>query len=117
MGSLGELERSIMENLWNAESGLTAAQIRDDLSSRNLALTTVHTVLTRLERKGFVARRKDVRPTVYTPQFTREDHMADLMTDVLNTAPDRQAVLARFLGNVSESDSQFLSRILGSLRA
>lgn len=112
--SLGELERSTMECVWDSPAGLTATAIRDTLADRDLALTTVHTVLSRLERKGFVSRNRQTRPTVYSATLSREDHMADLMTDVLDTAPDRHAVLARFVGSVSESDSQFLARLLGS---
>jgi len=42
----------------------------------------------------------------------REEHVAELMNEVLDQASDRQAVLARFLGTVSDSDTAFLSRLL-----
>lgn len=111
---MGDLERSLMEHLWDTPEGLTATELRESHLEKALALTTVHTVLSRLERKGFVRRQRGTRPTVYVSTLSREEHMAELMTDVLNTAPDRHAVLARFVGSVSESDSQFLVRLLGS---
>ena len=54
MASLGELERAVMEPLWAADGPLAATTLRDELADRGVALTTVHTVLTRLEQKGFV---------------------------------------------------------------
>lgn len=104
----------MMEQLWDAPGGKTATRLREDHVAKDLALTTVHTVLSRLERKGFVTRNRAARPTVYVASLSREEHMACLMTDVLDTAPDRRAVLARFVGSVSEADSQFLVRLLGA---
>ncbi|MBR7503643.1 BlaI/MecI/CopY family transcriptional regulator, partial [Mycobacterium tuberculosis] len=73
----------------------------------------IHTVLTRLEKKGFVTRDRSVRPHRYIAVSTREDHVAELMTEVLSQAPDRQAVLARFLGTVTEADENTLRNLLG----
>jgi predicted transcriptional regulator len=112
VATLGELERSVMNTLWNTPSGLTAAELRGELSDRDPALTTVHTVLTRLEKKGFVTRDRAARPHRYLAVSSREDHVAELMTEVLDQAPDRQAVLARFLGAVSDSDTAFLSSLI-----
>ena len=61
MASLGELERAVMERLWSAEAPVAATTLRDELADRGVALTTVHTVLTRLEQKGFVVH-DDERP-------------------------------------------------------
>ncbi|GAA1367040.1 MULTISPECIES: BlaI/MecI/CopY family transcriptional regulator [Brevibacterium] len=112
MATLGELERSVMNALWNSVDGMTAAELRIALADRDLALTTVHTVLTRLEKKGFARRDRSERPHRYLALSTREEHVAELMNEVLDQASDRQAVLARFLGTVSDSDTAFLSRLL-----
>ena len=113
VGTLGELERSVMDAIWVHDDGLSAAELRDALADRDLALTTIHTVLTRLEKKGFVTRDRSVRPHRYIAVSTREDHVAELMTEVLSQAPDRQAVLARFLGTVTEADENTLRNLLG----
>ena len=60
VGTLGELERSVMDAIWVHDDGLSAAELRDALADRDLALTTIHTVLTRLEKKGFVTRDRSV---------------------------------------------------------
>jgi predicted transcriptional regulator len=120
MATLGDLERSVMNLLWDSPVAKTASDIRDGLaaqssagiSRRELAVTTVLTVLTRLEAKGFVSRDRDIRPHLFEATTTRANHMAELMHEVLGTAPDREAVLARFVGQVSPSEVASLRRLL-----
>jgi len=112
MATLGELERSIMEILWATADSLSAYDLQERLSDRKLAATTILTVLSRLENKGFVARSRDARPHRYTAAATREDHMAELMHEVLGGATDRMAVLERFVGQVSPAEAETLRRLL-----
>lgn len=112
METLGELERSVMDQLWAAPEGLTAAEIRESFVDRDLALTTVHTVLSRLEKKKFVSRRGGERPHRYRAVSSRADHVAELMNDALGQAPDREAVLTRFLGTVGTEETALLRRLL-----
>ena len=111
MASLGELERAVMDRLWAAAGPLSAADLRDGLADRGLALTTVHTVLTRLEQKGFI-RHDDERPRRFTARASREEHAAELMHEVLGQAGDRQAALARFVGSVSDDEAGLLRQLL-----
>ncbi|TFV53229.1 BlaI/MecI/CopY family transcriptional regulator [Blastococcus sp. TF02A_35] len=111
MASLGELERAVMERLWAAEGPVAATELRDQLADRGVALTTVHTVLTRLEQKGFV-RHDDARPRRFSARASREDHAAELMHEVLGQAADRQAVLARFVGSVNDDEARMLRELL-----
>ena len=101
-----------MEQLWAAEEPVSATGLRDMLADRDLALTTVHTVLSRLERKRFVVRSKATRPAVYRPQTSREEHVASLMHEVLGEATDREAALARFVGAASEAETNVLRNLL-----
>jgi predicted transcriptional regulator len=110
VASLGELERTVMERLWSADGPVAATTLRDDLGA-GLALTTVHTVLTRLEQKGFVVH-DDARPRGFSARSTRADHAAELMHEVLGQAGDRQAVLARFVGSVGPDEARMLRELL-----
>lgn len=114
--SLGELERSVMDVLWDAAAPLTANDLRDVLNASDgqhtLAITTVMTVLSRLEAKGFAVRDRDARPHLYRAAMSREDHVAELMHEVLGSASDRDAVLARFVGQVTPSDAERLRKLL-----
>ncbi len=123
MATLGDLERSVMDLLWDSPAPRTATDIRDGLAAQNaagmvgreLAVTTVLTVLTRLEGKGFVSRDRGIRPHLFEATTSRANHMAELMHEVLGAAPDREAVLARFVGQVSPAEVASLRRLLGGL--
>ena len=80
---------------------------------RALAVTTLLTVLSRLEKKGFVASDRSARPHRYTAVASRADHVAELMHSVLGDAGDRTAVLERFVGGVSAEDAAVLRQLLG----
>jgi predicted transcriptional regulator len=125
MATLGELERAVMDLLWEHDEAITANVLRDLLSQRpagngrdgsdtkELAVTTVLTVLSRLEKKGLVERERNIRPHRYRAVTSRADHTAELMLEVLGSAPDREAVLARFIGTVSDGEAATLRKLLG----
>jgi predicted transcriptional regulator len=112
MASLGELERAVMEVLWAAGAPRTAQEVRGALGDRELATTTVLTVLGRLQRKGLVTRVRQGRAHRYRAEGTREEHIATLMRDALDAAPDRGAVLARFLGGMGPEEQAALRELL-----
>lgn len=117
MVNLGELERAVMDALWTVDAPTTANEIREKLTADRIdgtapAITTVLTVLSRLEHKGFVERTRNGRPHLYTAALSRESHVADLMHEVLESSSDRSAALAHFVGSVDESEAEMLRRLL-----
>ncbi|HLP23800.1 MAG TPA: BlaI/MecI/CopY family transcriptional regulator [Microbacteriaceae bacterium] len=116
MRNLGELERSIMGVLWEAPTGLPVAEVRHRVNAdrtQPAALTTVLTVLSRLESKGLIATERGERPRRYRALDDHASHTAQLMRDVLGSSQDREAALARFLDTVPRSDVDTLRRLLG----
>jgi predicted transcriptional regulator len=100
--ALGDLEREVMTQLWDAGEPLTVRQVQDRLSrDRDLAYTTVMTVLDRLAKKGVVNQQRADRAYRYAPAQTREQMTAGLMLDALNASPDQDAALAYFVGQLS----------------
>src|ERR1035441_10702291 len=69
---LGELERAIMDVLWEAPDPCTVRQVSEHLCERGLAHTTVMTVLDRLAKKGFARRERDGRARRYRAAASRE---------------------------------------------
>ena len=68
---LTPLELAIMTVLW--ETGPANVQtVQEKLKGRNLAYTTVQTMLNVLQRKGKVKRRLKNRAYLYGPVFTRK---------------------------------------------
>ena len=70
-GLFGPLEADIMEVLWQ-KNPATPSEVREALApGRNLAYTTVMTVLGRLHEKGFLSREKEGRAFSYTPNRSK----------------------------------------------
>ena len=85
------------------------------LAARGLAYTTVLTVLTRLEKKGLLARDATARAHTYAPVGSRSDHVAVLMQQALGEAADRNAALQRFARSVTPAEAEALRRALDGL--
>lgn len=79
---LGELESEVMSQLWE-KPDVTAKEIHSRLQNRNLALTTILTILERLRRKGLVDRERRGRSFVFQPAVGRGDFEAQVTRDVL----------------------------------
>jgi predicted transcriptional regulator len=107
----GELESDVLAALWRASEPMSPAQVRDALGF-DLAYTTVMTILSRLHSKGSVKRRRVGRAYYYEPAFEQADLAAAQMRTVLDQGYDREAVLARFVGSLSDDDEQTLFTLL-----
>ena len=104
-----------MDVLWETASPLTVREVSERLTERDLAHTTVMTVLDRLAKKGFVVRERDGRAWQYEPEASREAYVTELMLSALDQAGDRQAALARFALSVSDSEARALRCALEKL--
>ena len=101
-----------MEVLWQTDSALTVRQVSNGLDQRELAHTTVMTVLDRLAKKGFARRERDGRAWRYRPAATREAYVTELMLTALDQTGDRVAALARFAQSVSGAEAEVLREAL-----
>lgn len=101
---LGDLERAVMDHLWSRTEPQTVRQVHEALSARrDLAYTTVMTVLQRLAKKNLVLQIRDDRAHRYAPVHGRDELVAGLMVDALAQAEDsgsRQAALVHFVERV-----------------
>ena len=118
---LGELEQAVMECLWSAPEPQTVRQVHEALSEhRDLAYTTVMTVLQRLAKKHLVVQHRDDRAHRYAPMHGRDELVAGLMVDALDQASDtgsRQAALVHFVERVGADEAEALRRALAELEA
>lgn len=118
MARLGDLERAVMDVLWNNEVWVTAREVGRQLHhDKRLAYTTVLTVLDRLERKGFVLRERAGRAHRYRAADSRETVVAVAMLEALDNADDRDSALVRFVGGVSPEEAAVLRRALATADA
>lgn len=100
------LELDCLKALWILGEG-NVKDVRDALTAnRNLAYTTVMTVLDRLTRKGGVARRKVGRSFVYVPVFSRESLQRLALRDLVDRFFDgSEDALIDYLQNRSRRTS------------
>jgi predicted transcriptional regulator len=113
---LGDLERAVMEILWEQEASITVREVERILAQkRDIAPTTVMTVLDRLAKKGLALRRRAGRAWQYCPAASRETYIAELMHDALDLTSDRGAALARFAQSVTGQEAATLRRTLERL--
>jgi BlaI family transcriptional regulator, penicillinase repressor len=118
---LGELEQAVMDRLWSSPEPQTVRQVHEALSEhRDLAYTTVMTVLQRLAKKHLVVQHRDDRAHRYAPTHGRDELVAGLMVDALHQASDtgsRQAALVHFVERVGADEAEALRRALAELEA
>jgi predicted transcriptional regulator len=117
VNKLGELERAVMEVLWDHAEPMVVRDVARALAERELAYTTVMTVLDRLTKKGFVRRHRDGRAWRYVPTASREGYVAQLMLDALALTGDRTAALTHFAHSVSSPEAEVLSQALAEATA
>ncbi len=113
MRGFGDLEAVIMDRLWSWNRPVTVRDVLEDLRAyRDIAYTTVMTVMDNLHRKGALTREKDGRAWRYQPVRSRDEYAADLLSSVLDEAGDRGAALMRFVGGMRPSEVDALRRAL-----
>jgi predicted transcriptional regulator len=109
----GELEAAVMDLLWDAETPRLVRDVVADLQpQRQLAYTTVMTVMDNLHRKGWLTRERDGRAWRYSAALGRQAYAARLMNDALGTSTDRAGALAQFVEQIDADDAEALARAL-----
>ena len=116
MPRLGELERSVMNVLWDAAAPLTVREVLDGLGERDLAYTTIMTVLDRLGTKEMVRRERDGRAFHYAPALSRDEATSELLHAALDEAgTDRTAALVHFARTVDPDEAKALRAALDEI--
>lgn len=98
---LTELQLAILSILWDREEA-TSAEVRSGLEpERSLALTTVTTLLGRLEKKGVVDHRRDGRRYLYRATVTRASVRRAMVSDLTEALFDGDPI--RLMGHLIET--------------
>ena len=119
--SLGELERTIMDVLWDSDSDgpMSVREVLTALPERRPAYTTVMTVLSRLAGKGFVERTRDGRAWRYSPVDSREQLTSRAMRDPLLDLPhsEQQSAILHFIEGASADELEVLKAALAKVES
>ena len=73
---LPDSELEVMQAIWACEPPVARTSIETILQDRNMAPTTLLTLLSRLADKGFVHTEKAGRSNTYTPLISQADYLA-----------------------------------------
>lgn len=121
---LGDLERVIMEHLWNltaeTDHWVSVREVLEQFAGdRKIAYTTVMTVLSRLVNKGLAVRERDGRAWRYRPVDTRESLTATTMRRTLDDmhVTDRRTALLHFLDGATPEELSDLRDALSEVEA
>ena len=96
---------------------MSPGEVRENLTQADatgtaLSYSTVVTILTRLHEKGSLSRERDGRAYRYAPVSDEAGLAARRLSQLLDRAPDREAVLSRFVADLSEQDEELLRSLL-----
>ncbi|HEX9516106.1 MAG TPA: BlaI/MecI/CopY family transcriptional regulator [Streptosporangiaceae bacterium] len=113
----GELAAAVLQVLWDTGRALSPAEVQAALVARHgeasrLSYSTVVTILSRLHAKKALVRRRAGRAFRYSPAADEAGLAARRLAAMLDREPDRDAVLSRFVAELSERDEQLLRSLL-----
>lgn len=106
---LGELEATIMELIWSkgVHTEVTVREIHEELAEeKQLAYTTVMTVMGNLAKKGLLKTEKTGVAYIYSPAYSREEFLERAVGKIIDELLSDFAVpaLTHFSKVVKEND-------------
>ncbi len=81
---LSEVQLAVMRALWDSGQATTAEVFSRVTKHRELAYTTVATILTRLEKRGLLNSESAGRERLYTPSVSRRQVETDMVAGLVN---------------------------------
>jgi predicted transcriptional regulator len=118
VGRFGDLEAAIMDVVWAATDRLLVRDVWASLNKeRELAYTTVQTVMDILHRKGWLDREKQGRAYAYWATRSREDYAASLLGQALEASSNKTGALVRLFEQLDPGEVSELRTALDQLKA
>jgi BlaI family penicillinase repressor len=119
---LGELQHAIMAVLWGrAGAEATTADVHEALrEERGLALTTIATMLRKMEQKGLVVHRVEGRQFVYRPAVSEDQVRRSMVGELVGRlfGGDPKALVAHLVSEneIDPSELETLRRRVDAKR-
>lgn len=119
LNPLGETEMEVLQHVWDLGSASVGAVHARILDTREVAYTTVMTVMKKLARKGYLSFEKDGNAYIYSaaqpPEAVRRDLLQGLMDKAFRGSPG--ALVQTLVGDESLSADELaaIRRIVDSI--
>ncbi|MEK7516785.1 MAG: BlaI/MecI/CopY family transcriptional regulator [Patescibacteria group bacterium] len=117
---LGELEHEVMQVLWRSGESLTIRNVVDVLQrERNLAYTTVMTIMGRLTAKGLLIRDESRQPHAYKTRYSQEELYRSLAGTMLARIRKEfgDVAIACFVDEAEKAGRTKLKKLIRELKA
>lgn len=119
--SLGPLEQQIMRHVWDA-AGKEPVFVRQIFKlinkERQIAYTTVMTIMNRLEEKGLLKREKDGKAYLYTPQTSQQKTVKSLVHQTMQSLVNQfgHEAITAFADELQQLPEDELKKIIKELQ-
>ena len=110
---LGDLEADVMDVLWQREQA-TVREVHGCLcEEREIAYTTVMTVMTRLTEKKLLVREKDGIAFMYMPVLGKKEFTKRAVSEIVDGLMDgfAEPVMAHLIEKLGQEDSAMLEEL------
>lgn len=110
---LGDLEAEIMELLWQRGQATVREVHEKLLAERELAYTTVMTVMSRLAEKDLLVREQQGQAYIYRPKLQRERFVEGIVKEVMDALLGSfgEQAYSHLVSKLSEADDERLSKL------
>jgi len=102
---LGELESEIMGIIWDRKDAVAVKDVAEILSKkRQIAYTTVMTIMGRLANKGVLVRHLQGASYLYKPKFSKEQFVARAVHNIFSSTVSTlgEEVLTHFIKEIQK---------------
>lgn len=115
---LGDLEMAILDKVWQCSEPVQVGDILAMLQDRELAYTTVMTVMSNLHKKGLLERHRQGKSFLYSPTQSREQVGQSLLGRIRSVlfAGSQQSWLSCLLGSDQELTAAELTELKKRIR-
>jgi predicted transcriptional regulator len=111
---LGSLESELMDIIWHKGCEVCVRDIYEQLArKREIAYTTVMTIMGRLAEKNVLHKRTVGNTSYYLPSMTREEFTAKVVGNVVDSLLEdfADATLAHFVSRVRQDDRATIEKL------
>lgn len=111
---LGNLESEIMDIIWRKDCEVCVRDVFEELAARRqIAYTTVMTIMGRLSEKKILEKRKEGKTSFFLPTKTRDEFTQDVVGNVVDSLLEDFAdvTLAHFMTRVRSDDRETIDKL------